>query len=249
MIFSNIVNQSKSSHTNENIVGFMHIGVLGDYKRILEDQLNTLKETSLLSATSVVFAGISGQKIDLPKELQLAVHNPVLEDGEVETIRYIHNMRKQLVNCKVWYIHTKGAKWNPGDYNVAYAESWRKYMEHFVLYKWRDCAKALDEYDICGVEWDYVKMNGVQVSQPDNDAMGRFSGNFWWANGNYLAQINQPFPIVNPYGANRHQAEFYLGRRNPKVLDFASGMPVRRHRGQLYTKNIKRSEYINIKML
>jgi len=249
MIFSKFINHKKNEATNEPIIGFMHIGVLGNYEQILADQMQTLKDTDLLSATSVIFAGISGQKIELPPELKFAVHNPILEEGEVETIRYIHNMRKELVGSKIWYIHTKGAKWHPQDYNVLCAESWRKYMEHFVLFKWQNCVKTLDEYDVCGVEWDYIKNDPQQSLAPDEISMGRFSGNFWWARGDYLSKIKKPFPSVRPYSSIRHNAEFYLGRDNPKVFDFTSNLPIRCFHGNLYEKIIDRHQYINTKLI
>jgi hypothetical protein len=75
---------------------------------------------------------------------------------------------------------------------------WRRLMEHFVVERWHDCLAALDDHDVCGVNWR---------SEP----APHFSGNFWWARPRYLASL--PLHI----GPLRFDPERWLATNQPYV--------------------------------
>ena len=99
----------------------------------------------------------------------------------------------------MWYIHTKGvtAPNNPNQ------RDWRKYMEYFTIERYEDCIKALETYDVCGVNWHPPLWDVKNY---------HFSGNFWWARAEYIKNL----PPINLDG-DRHEAESFLGYGNPRV--------------------------------
>jgi hypothetical protein len=227
----------KIKKKSSDIYGFIHIGVMNGWKEILEDEMAAIHNSGLFKETKAIFVGISGKKVSVPFGTQLAVHNPKIEDGENETIKFLHAKSKELEDAKFWYIHTKGARWKMRSKEAINSKSWRKYMQFFIIDHWRDCVKTLEEYDACGVEWSKSRY-GPYI----------FSGNFWWATSNYLRKIDKPLVDYTPYGNNRFKAEFFISLANPKVKTFHI---INSYNGNLYGKFIKPSEYIRsrIKMI
>jgi hypothetical protein len=74
-------------------------------------------------------------------------------------------------------------------------------MEYFAIDHWRDCVKALQDHDACGVNWR-------TTPSP------HFSGNFWWAKASYVA--NLPHAI----GTGYVDPEMWIGINAPKVKCF-----------------------------
>lgn len=191
------------------IYGFIHVGVMNDWERILNEEIEALQSSELMMHTEEIYVGVSGEKIKVPHGMKLGVWNPRIEEGENETMKFIHQKSK-ILNGNFWYIHTKGARWKIETREKKNADSWRKYMEYFIIHKWRDCIKALKNHDACGVEWT------------PSDALPKkiFSGNFWWANSNYIRSITKPLIDEIPYDGVRYKAEFFITQGNPKIKNF-----------------------------
>ncbi len=211
------------------IYGFIHIGVLGRWKEILLSQIKLLNDSKLTDKTNKIFVGISGNHalVDcLPDEFKICSIDPILENGEISTLKCLYDMSFKLNNSKIWYIHTKAARYNT-ELGQLCADSWRNYMQHFVINKHEDCINALDNHDLAGVEW----------------RKNFFAGNFWWANSNYISKIKNPlnrndvdllsplnninldwFDFINKKIARkRFLAEFnFIGKENPIVKNFYS---------------------------
>lgn len=102
-------------------------------------------------------------------------------------------------NGYVLYCHTKGVT-RPGDGNVA---DWRRLMMHWCIAHWRDClAKLEGGYDVCGVNWQ-------------EEPAPHFSGNFWWAREQHIRYLPEPKQRT----ADRREAEFWIGGRDPRVAE------------------------------
>jgi hypothetical protein len=232
------------------IYGFFHLAFMGEWRNVFDCMVADLESSGLLNATRTIFLGTSGQpaKFKLPRKFVWAVQNPLLSDGENKTTKFIFSIREQLKGSKVWYIHTKGVSRNNRE-----SDSWREYMMYFNVRKWNSCIRALQNHDICGVSWDYIHRNGHELDFIEGmwwDVLGRFSGNFWWANGSYIAKIKSPFPDFNPYfdgtvESNRHLSEFFLGRNQPKACDLAADTEVKKYRGRLYSVYVDPIWYTN----
>jgi len=121
---------------------------------------------------------------------------------EADTLKWIRDYAKDNPDDYVLYFHMKGiSKQN------AATEDWRRYMEYFVVENWKDCVAKLKEgYDCCGVMWNTDTPIGIHP---------HFSGNFWWANTNYINTLDHKF-LDSKW---RFDREFWIGT-GPGVKPF-----------------------------
>lgn len=121
---------------------------------------------------------------------------------ETNTLKWIRDYSKENPGDYLLYFHTKGISvYSPG------TESWRRYMEYFVLENWKDCIARLKEgYDCCGVMWNTDTPIGMHP---------HFSGNFWWANTSYINTLDHKL-LDSDW---RYDREFWIGS-GPGVKPF-----------------------------
>lgn len=115
---------------------------------------------------------------------------------ELDTLKTLYEFSKNNINFKILYIHTKGAV--NRNTNV---DSWRKYMCRYLISRYDECLFHLSNYDVCGVDFR-------------DDPQPHFSGNFWWANSEYINKLEEPektFSSLSP----RHRSEFWIGTKSP----------------------------------
>lgn len=121
--------------------------------------------------------------------------------GEMDTLCLLWDLSKLYPNSHFLYLHGKGVSKKHNN-NV---KAWKNYMEHFLIEKWAECVKKLNEHDTCGVNLqNYPSMC--------------YAGNFWWATGDYIknlprfnAQDCKPsYSIYCPYNYARAYCEFWL---------------------------------------
>ena len=109
----------------------------------------------------------------------------------------------------VLYAHTKGAY-----EESVHRDSWREAMTSPLVRNWRLAAAALEEHDAVGLHWlTSQEFPDRQIGTPF------FGGNFWWATTDYLRTL----PEIGT--ASRFDAEGWIGRENPKILDLCPGWP------------------------
>ena len=136
-----------------------------------------------------------------------------IEQGELLTVDHLHRFCNHYIG-KIWYIHTKGVS-RPSNPHV---QDWRRYMEHFVITRYKDCVEALEAHDACGVEWFEVNDPLFwKVYYCENNS--HFAGNFWWANSDYIKSL----PPLDIYGS-RMDAETFIARNKPKSKCFHHSM-------------------------
>jgi hypothetical protein len=112
-------------------------------------------------------------------------------------------------NVNVLYIHTKGVSF---DDNYQEENDWIDMMLHFLCDK--ICPDLLDENVVLGCNYtttgkDYHP-DGTTTTAPPH-----FSGNFWWAQTEYLKNLNE-LPLKN---INKNDAEYWLMKNSPKFLE------------------------------
>jgi hypothetical protein len=79
----------------------------------------------------------------------------------------------------VIYVHTIGvSKPSPMRW------SWRKVMEYWVIERWRENLKLLDNADVVGVNW---RNSAFKSPTP------HFTGNFWMARAGWIAGLDSPW--------------------------------------------------------
>lgn len=94
---------------------------------------------------------------------------------------------------KILYIHSKGVT-RP---NLSTVVWWRIWMEYFLMVKAEECLRELDTHDVVGAGWFVVNFAGI--THP------HFSGNFWWARGDYIQKLSEKI------GADYYDPEFWIG--------------------------------------
>lgn len=182
---------------------FYHIGQLEYWVPIYQSQLHRLYVSGLIKNASHIHFGISGNEelFNIPNNAKLK-RNTIWE-SEVETLLSLQEFSEENPDYKILYLHTKGAS-----KGTIKGQSWRMMMEYFVIDKWRECVKYLDEYDCVGAEINTLgKTLWSDGSMTDNDPTPFFIGNFWWANSSYIRTLKSRH-IESPY---RLDKEWWIG--------------------------------------
>ena len=167
----------------------------------LEHLINTLIASKLIDQLAKIVIlnigiPISGQLGDR-FEVDNYSDNPRLY--EIPTINRIRN---HPINQPILYIHTKGISYND-DYQQE--NDWIDMMLYFLINRSTDCLEHLKTVDVVGCNYS---------SEP----RPHFSGNFWWANAEYLRRL----PKLPESGDNKMDAEMWLFQANPKYYQIHS---------------------------
>lgn len=193
------------------IVGFWHIGALGDWRRIVDEQYAKLKDSGLYEASETIVVGFIGgrSRLDelgaaLPDDPKFEVFTTEdVEDYEFPTlVRLWHEARRRERSFFCYYFHTKGV--SRGEERQINA--WRRYMEYFTLERWEDCVLVLADHDTCGVE---LKDDGHH-----------YSGNFWWATSDYVRTLPDADRFWREHRDDRLAAERYVCLARPRAHCF-----------------------------
>jgi beta-1,4-mannosyl-glycoprotein beta-1,4-N-acetylglucosaminyltransferase len=130
--------------------------------------------------------------------------NPALY--EIPTINKILDFSKK-VDCNIVYLHTKGISFNHDDQKE---NDWIDMMLYFIVEKYELCFEKLQEgIEAVGCNYYDEKM---KIRNPKH-----FSGNFWWANSQYISTL--PSLIEKTENVNPNDAEFWLCKNNPSVYE------------------------------
>lgn len=185
---------------------------------LIDEQIKRLELHSLTNqaTVNVVVVGEAAQQIAnyVNKVYGIKVRKVVTqEDGwELHTLKVLHDDCLFDKDQYVMYMHTKGMQHYYGSVKntsaLSNVNTWRKFMEYVCIDQWRECINDL-------IECDAVGMNLYKTP------FVHFSGNFWWATGEHIAKLKEPFTDanVNPSPSTpgvqcRHQAEAWVGSTN-----------------------------------
>lgn len=179
---------------------FYHTYLVNDYKNLVQDQLAKVFASGLYEECTEFYIGINHNNLDDAywlthlvspySKIRCYVHGENQEENG--TLKLISDI-VQNRDCHVAYFHTKAIT------NLNYStQCWRRMLDHFTISKWRDSKALLNEYDAVGAMFR-------QHPAP------HFSGNYWWANSNYIHKLDNTFitPAISPHG--RFGAEFWIG--------------------------------------
>jgi hypothetical protein len=139
--------------------------------------MHRLYTSGLMDACEFIHIGIvgEGEMFSLPKKARVQ-YNKRLTKDEGETVESMYRFCKENPDYKVLFFHAKGASRQ----FVPQLHSWRMFLEYYVIDKWRECIDKLKEYDSVGVK---LRMKPFP----------HYSGNFWWANADYVATLDENF--------------------------------------------------------
>ncbi len=198
---------------------FYHLGQYGtNWKLTYQQQMNSLLVSGLLK-NSKLFIGVNGSVEPLkyiPKNAEVVYHPQ--NNYENDTLKLLRDYSKENLNSSVLYFHNKGCTHSHRDY-MMYVDGWRLFMEYHVIFRWKDCLEYLEKWDCVGTNWS-------ESPSP------HFSGNFWWANCEYINKLNHAMLDSN----HRPDEEMWIGSASvkyPKDIH-NSGLPLGGHCTQFY---------------
>jgi hypothetical protein len=187
------------------LFGFMHVAMVNHWRQIVDEQILKMRISGLWERFRGLFIGLLGSDAAGFSHPDPKVHvqhfGTDLSAAELPTLAHLQQFflpgHAAADGALVFYVHTKGAV-HPGPGQ----EEWRRSMEHFVLLKYADCIEALDDHDVCGINWG------------DSGWCRMFRGNFWWARADYIRTLPDirsltPLPGFEP--SMRHVCERWIG--------------------------------------
>ena len=193
---------------------FYHVWADGLWQRPLSEFLFALQQAEFPGPLTFGLVG-SPESRELPRRIIEAVH-PGAEFVEADegfeqvTLRALHAYSRGHEH-HLLYAHTKGAA-HPNDLQAR----WRQSMTARVLGQWRRLAVVLDGpwVDACGCHWQIPEECGSAYMP----ACPIFTGNFWMARAEFVRGLPD-------MGEGRLDAEQWIGRGRPSVLDLLPGVP------------------------
>jgi GR25 family glycosyltransferase involved in LPS biosynthesis len=96
---------------------------------------------------------------------------------EIPTLKLISDFSKKHPCAKILYLHSKGISYDKQSELYACSTDWINMMLYFMCKRSAECLKSLDTNYTAGC-------NFSESPQP------HYSGNFWWANANYIKGLS-----------------------------------------------------------
>ena len=209
---------------------FFHVYLKIGYSHILLSKFKKFKLSGLYEKSNKIYLTLFGDDFNTHadflndlKELYPKIEYALITNqefmNEPDTLNFmLKKANEYSSNTPMLYLHTKGLSYTHPimKRNV---EAWVRYLDLFVINKWEECVKALEVNDAAG---------GLYVYQDPK----HFSGNFWWANSDYLKTL----PRINSYNINKYnRGEFWILSNTDKVYSVQDNTPEDRY--QNYVMN------------
>jgi len=165
---------------------YLHTYCRKDYRHIVLDKIRKIKLAGLWDNMEKLFIPVSGMREQdkeffedlklLSNKIKIFEHiNPVF-NNEPDTLNYIKNRAENFeTNKPILYMHTKGVTYDHPVLNKN-VKGWVRYLDLYTIAHWEECIDALNLYDTAGPMYSPTPME-------------HYSGNFWWANSDYIKTI------------------------------------------------------------
>ena len=159
---------------------------------VLDSLILQIKTSGLIDSLDYIIINNIGNPIDKTygEKIHIINYSANVKLFEIPTIRLISDFASQFRDVKLLYMHTKGISYTKNTQNKNVID-WTNYMSYFMIDKYEDCLEKLNQYDAVGCNY---------LTAPRK----HFSGNFWWANTNYIQNIS------TGELQERHDAEWWI---------------------------------------
>jgi len=166
---------------SKNIVGYIHVCQIGDWKRSFNMLIDSLKSSKLYENTSRIRIGVLSEgPVDMglfsdPKYEIVYKGKPA--EYERPTLLHMHSSAsKDSPNTVYYYLHTKGIR-HFGTDKEAGVIDWINLLLYWNVEKWEDALKKLRAHDTygCNLINHYGNLH--------------YSGNFWWATSAHIKKL------------------------------------------------------------
>ncbi len=155
---------------------------------IIQRQFEKIKNSGLLDRCESIYIGYVSD-INFPcdniinhPKVKIIVNKQSGNEGVTTSSlkHYCDNEQKESI---IMYIHNRGISHNEN----SPSDDWTLMMEYFIIEKWKNSIKILENKYTCGCELcshiDRIKCN---------DFIFHYSGNFWWARSSYIKLLQYP---------------------------------------------------------
>jgi predicted O-methyltransferase YrrM len=206
---------------HKKIMVFSHNYLFNNWKYIVTEQLDTLKESRLYFESDTIHYFVYDTDNHLKDFFELVNSKDVYGKIKISVLKENAFEFNSLINLQnvsnlhdgyVLYYHTKGVtsrENHTNEYvNMEGVESWRKCLEYFNLEKWENCVEKLKEgYDVVGC-----------LFQTNNQFYNNyFAGNFWWTKTDYIRGLPNMSVLKSP---DRMMTELWIGLKLEKWFNF-----------------------------
>jgi len=176
----------------------------------LVDKLNTTECIDIFDKIYIINIGVPIKNL-YGEKCEVINYSHNIELYENPTINFMKNFSEKNPNSYMLYIHTKGVRYNPNDNKE---NDWIDYMLYFLVEQRKICISLLDNnYDTVGCNYNRDidrTVEGWILNDPLKHP-SHYSGNFWWANTNYVRTL----PLLSEESPDRMAPEFWLFKNNP----------------------------------
>ena len=208
---------------------FFHVYLKSGYSHILLDKFKKFQKAGLYEKTNKIYLTLFGDDIGSHSEFlnELKQLYPKIEyavivnqefNNEADTLNFmIKKASEYETNTAMLYLHTKGVSYaNP--FIKKNIDAWVRYLDLYVINKWEECVKALEENDAAG---------GFYLG----GSFAHFQGNFWWANSDYIKGL----PRITADNNNKYnRGEFWVLSETEKVYAVSGPSPMDLYQNYYY---------------
>jgi hypothetical protein len=183
---------------------FLHSCNLNNDLHVINSMMTTLEDTDIINNVDKLFIFNYGLPLNLVTKENTSIINMPNNVNEYEnpTIKIIELFSAHNFNCKILYIHTKGVSHNRTSLSLNTIDDWRNYLLYMLCKHYKVCLNYLDTFDCVGCNFSPLPFP-------------HFSGNFWWANSNYIKNMNRVLPL-----GTKHAPEWWLFDNNETNVKF-----------------------------
>ena len=209
---------------------YFHCYCFGSYASILYNKYKKINNSELLKNIDNFYVIVSNtqerhkdflqQFSTLSNKIKIInLPNPVFND-ESDTLNFIlQKSNDSSTNRRILYLHTKGVT-RSHQLVKKNVDAWVEYLDLYNIHKWKECVDALDTHDVAGGLYE--------SSNPKH-----FSGNFWWANTNYIKTLPE---ITEKNYKLFNRGEFWILSNTDKIYPVSENSTIDRYQNLVFDK-------------
>jgi hypothetical protein len=176
---------------------YIHVAVIGNVNLVLQNLFFNIVRSGLYEASNKIILSINGDigKLYIPYLINYQKCEVLHLSNDYNKYEFptLHHLWKESKNdeFKILYLHTKGVS----KAKNKYVKDWVEYLSYFNVQLWQDRLIDLRQFDCVG-----VNIKGSQNNSINNASQWfskgpplHYSGNFWWANSNYIKRLPNPY--------------------------------------------------------
>lgn len=207
---------------------YFHCYCFGSYASVLYNKYKKINNSELLKNIDNFYVIVSNtqerhkdflqQFSTLSNKIKIInLSNPVFND-ESDTLNFIlQKSNDSSTNRRILYLHTKGVT-HSHQLVKKNVDAWVEYLDLYNIHKWKECVDALDTHDVAGGLYE--------SSNPKH-----FSGNFWWANTNYIKTLPE---ITEKNYKLFNRGEFWILSNTDKIYPVSENSTIDRYQNLVF---------------